>query len=210
MAKPNENWQERIYEAFTQNVKLDVNNPQEGLNGPIVYNWMSSSKSGEQASVGQLEGGIYHIYNDQCIEIVGGKKADGGVCVNIIGSDGDICITALSGGDVKITGTNIMLDAQKDLAINCGSNFSVKANKINMKSNECYISAPRGKITVRDVSWSGTVFKGTTIDPSKFSGEIKNIADNLDKSQIQDAAKQAASQLQDVAGDLQNQLGGLF
>ena len=118
MAKPNENWQERIYEAFTQNVKLDVNNPQEGLNGPIVYNWMSSTKSGEQASVGHIEGGIYHIYNDQCIEIVGGKKADGGVCVNIIGSDGDICITALSGGDVKITGTNITLDAQKDLAIN--------------------------------------------------------------------------------------------
>ena len=162
MAKPNENWQERIYEAFTQNVKLDVNNPQEGLNGPIVYNWMSSSKSGEQASVGHLEGGIYHIYNDQCIEIVGGKKAEGGVCVNIVGSDGDICITALSGGDVKITGKNIMVDAQNDLAINCGSNFSVKANKIDMKSNECYIKAPKGKISVKDVSWGATVFAGTS------------------------------------------------
>ena len=162
MAKPNENWQERIYEAFTQNVKLDVNNPQEGLNGPIVYNWMSSSKSGEQASVGQLEGGIYHIYNDQCIEIVGGKKAEGGVCVNIVGSDGDVCITALSGGDVKITGKNIMVDAQNDLAINCGSNFSVKANKIDMKSNECYIKAPKGKISVKDISWGATVFAGTS------------------------------------------------
>ena len=103
-----------------------------------------------------------------------------------------------------------MLDAAKDLTVNAGSNFSVKANKITMKSNECYISAPRGKIKVKDVSWSGTVFKGTTIDPSQFSGQIQNIADNLDKSQIQDAAKQAAGQLQDVAGDLQSQLGGLF
>jgi len=103
MTKPNENWQERVYEAYTSNVKLDVNNPQEGLNGPIVYNWMSSSKSGEQASVGHLEGGIYHIYNDQCIEIVGGKKSKTVEFVLIfIGSDGDICITALSGGDVKI------------------------------------------------------------------------------------------------------------
>ena len=34
--KPNENWQERVYEAFTSNVKLDINNPQEGLSGPIV------------------------------------------------------------------------------------------------------------------------------------------------------------------------------
>ena len=40
MAKPNENWQERVYEAYTSNVKLDINNPQEALRGPIVYNWM--------------------------------------------------------------------------------------------------------------------------------------------------------------------------
>ena len=209
--KPNENWQERSYEAFTPNVKLDCNNPQEGFSGPIVYNMLASSKDGNQSSYGMTEGGLFHIYNDQCIEIVGGKKVGGGgVCLNIVGSSGDVWITALSNGDVRVTGTNIMLDAAKDLTVNAGSNFSVKANKITMKSNECYISAPRGKITVRDVSWSGTVFKGTTIDPSKFSGEIKNIADNLDISQIQDAAKQAASQLQDVAGDLQNQLGGLF
>ena len=74
MAKPNENWQERVYEAYTSNVKLDINNPQEGLSGPIVYNWMASTKSGEQSSVGMTEGGIYHIYNDQCIEIIGGQK----------------------------------------------------------------------------------------------------------------------------------------
>ena len=44
MTKPNENWQERVYEAYTSNVKLDINNPQEGLSGPIVYNWMASTK----------------------------------------------------------------------------------------------------------------------------------------------------------------------
>ena len=32
---------------------------------------------------------------DQCIEIVGGKKVDGGgVCLNIVGSSGDVWITA--------------------------------------------------------------------------------------------------------------------
>ena len=75
MTKPNENWQERVYEAYTSNVKLDINNPQEGLSGPIVYNWMASTKSGEQSSCGMTEGGIYHIYNDQCIEIIGGQKS---------------------------------------------------------------------------------------------------------------------------------------
>ena len=55
-----------------------------------------------------------------------------------------------------------MLDAARDLTINAGSNFSVKANKIDMKSNECYIKAPRGKIRVKDVSWGATVFAGTS------------------------------------------------
>ena len=42
--KPNPNWQQRAYEAFSPNVKLDINNPQEGTSGPIVYNLLSSSK----------------------------------------------------------------------------------------------------------------------------------------------------------------------
>ena len=116
MTKPNENWQERSYEAFTPNVKLDCNNPQEGFSGPIVYNMLASSKDGNQSSYGMTEGGLFHIYNDQCIEIVGGKKVGGGgVCLNIVGSSGDVWITALSNGDVRVTGTNIMLDAAKDL-----------------------------------------------------------------------------------------------
>ena len=36
--------------------------------------------------------------------LVGGQIDGGGVCVNIIGSSGDVTITALSSGDVKITG----------------------------------------------------------------------------------------------------------
>ena len=55
-----------------------------------------------------------------------------------------------------------MLDAARDLTINAGSNFSVKANKIDMKSNECYINAPRGRIRVKDVSWGAKVFAGTS------------------------------------------------
>ena len=161
--KPNENWQERSYEAFTPNVKLDCNNPQEGFSGPIVYNMLASSKDGNQSSYGMTEGGLFHIYNDQCIEIVGGKKVGGGgVCLNIVGSSGDVWITALSNCDVRITGTYIMLDAARDLTINAGSNFSVKANKIDMKSNECYINAPRGRIRVKDVSWGAKVFAGTS------------------------------------------------
>ena len=168
--KPNQNWQERNYESFTPNVKLDCNNPQEGFSGPIVYNMLACSKGGNQSSYGMTESGLFHIYNDQCIEIIGGQKVEGGgVCVNIAGTKGDVWITAMSNGDVKITGTNILIDASKNVEIQAGSNFSVKANKINMSSNECFIKAPRGKISVKDVSWSGAVFSGTSVPSGLYS-----------------------------------------
>ena len=112
--------------------------------------------------------GIYHMYNDQCIEIMGGNNVDGGgVCVNIVGAKGDVTITAMSNGDVKVTGQNIILDADKNVEINAGGDFRVRAsNSVNMSSNTCYISAPFGKIRVREVGWMGGVFKGTSVSES--------------------------------------------
>ena len=178
------------------------------MSGPIVYNWMASTKSGEQSSVGMTEGGIYHIYNDQCIEIIGGQKAEGGVCVNIAGTKGDVCITAMSNGDIKLTGTNIVIDASKNVEINAPANFVVKAGKINMKSNECYIKAPRGRIRVKDVSWSGTVFKGTTVPESLYTGKLADVASSIDttaiKSQLQEAETALSAELESLGSNLQN------
>ena len=109
----------------------------------------------------------------------------------------------MSNGDVKITGTNVIIDASQNVEIDAGSNFTVKANKINMKSNECYIKAPRGKISVRDVSWSGTVFKGTTVPSSLYTGKLADVASSIDTKALQ-------SGLQGAASELQNQLGGFL
>ena len=70
----------------------------------------------------------------------------------------------MSNGDVKVTGANIILDADKNVEINAGGDFRVRAsNSINMSSNTCYIKAPYGKIRVREVGWMGGVFKGTSV-----------------------------------------------
>ena len=117
------------------------------------------------------EGGLYHVYNDQCIEIMGGNRVDaGGVCVNIVGANGDVTITAMSSGDVKITGQNIILDADKNIEINAGGDFRVVANNtVNMTSTNMYLTAPYGKIRVREVSWMGGVFAGTKVSESVWS-----------------------------------------
>ena len=159
------NWQNREYESFGPHFRIDTGNPQTGYNGTVVYDILGSGSDGNSSSVGMTNGGLYHIYNDQCIEIVGGQRVDGGgVCVNIIGSSGDVTITALSSGDVKITGRNNILDAEKNVEIKAGGHLRVKATKtINMSSNTCYIKAPYGKIRVREVGWMGGVFKGTSV-----------------------------------------------
>ena len=104
-----QNWQNRCYDSFGPHFRIDTGNPQMGYNGTVVYDLLGSGSNGNTSTVGMNHGGLYHIYNDQCIEIVGGQKVDaGGVCVNIIGSNGDVTITALSNGDVKVTGANII------------------------------------------------------------------------------------------------------
>ena len=165
------NWQNREYESFGPHFRIDTGNPQTGYNGTVFYDILGSGSDGNSSSVGMTNGGLYHIYNDQCIEIVGGQRVDGGgVCVNIIGSSGDINITALSSGDVKITGRNIILDADKNVEIKAGGDFRVNAsNSVNMSSNTCYIKAPYGKIRVREVGWMGGVFAGTSVSENVWS-----------------------------------------
>jgi len=165
-----QNWQLRQYDSFGPHFRIDTGNPQMGYNGTVVYDLLGSGKDGNTSAVGMTEGGLYHIYNDQCIEVIGGNKVSGGgVCVNIVGANGDVTITAMSNGDVKVTGQNIILDADKNIEVNAGGKFKVTADSINMSSNTCYISAPYGKIRVREVAWLGTVLAGTSVSEDLWS-----------------------------------------
>ena len=106
-----QNWQLRQYDSFGPHFRIDSGNPQMGYNGAVVYDLLGSGKDGNTSTVGMTEAGLYHMYNDQCIEIMGGNKVGGGgVCVNIVGANGDVTITAMSNGDVRVTGQNIILD----------------------------------------------------------------------------------------------------
>ena len=112
MSEEKNNWEGRQYDSFGPHFRIDSGNPQLGYNGAVVYDLLGSGADGNTSTVGMTQGGLYHMYNDQCIEIIGGNKVDGGgVCVNITGANGDVTITAMSSGDVRVTGQNIILDA---------------------------------------------------------------------------------------------------
>ena len=64
----------------------------------------------QKNNLGLKGNGLFDIFADQCITIDGGAKVEGGgVCVNIIGSKGDVAIVAMDGGDVVIKARNIIL-----------------------------------------------------------------------------------------------------
>ena len=77
-----------------------------------------------------------------------------------------------------------------------------------MTSNECYIKAPRGRIRVKDVSWSGAVFKGTSVPESLYTGKLADAASSIDtkaiQSQLQEAETALSAELESLGSNLQS------
>jgi hypothetical protein len=156
-----QNWQQRQYISFGPHFRIDTANPQMGLNGSIVYDLFAQTSSGDKSVVGMANGGIYHIYNDQTIEIVGGQEDEsGGVNINIVGKNGDVWITAERNGEVKIRAKNITIDADDNIDLVAGNNITLDAkNRILLKSNVADCDALTGNLAPRDVTFMGQVFK---------------------------------------------------
>ncbi len=198
-----QNWQQRQYTSFSPTFRIDTSNPSMGLNGSIVYDLFAQTSNGDKSVVGLAEGGIFHIYNDQCIEIVGGQEDDsGGVNINIIGKNGDVWITAEQSGEVKIRGKNIVIDADENIDLVAGNNIKLEAkNRIDLNSNIANCDALAGNLTPRDVTFLGQVFKnaagGTAVTDMIPTGGGLKLADSLDS---------AVGPLQEKLGDLAGQV----
>ena len=189
-AAENQNWQKRQYDSYGPHFRIETANPEVGVCGNIAYNLYGYADSGDTANLGLKGNGLFDIFADQCITIDGGAKVEGGgVCVNIIGSKGDIAITAMENGDVRISGRNIILDADENIEMTAGGKVEIdSAELLATKQNTTRINAkktsisggnidisgstgvtlitPRGPIKVnrfvaRDVSWASNVFQGT-------------------------------------------------
>ena len=62
------------------------------------------------------------------------------------------------------------MDADKNVEIYPGGDFIVDAkNTIKMDSTNMYLTAPQGKINVREVSWMAGVFADTKVSESVWS-----------------------------------------
>lgn len=136
-----------------------------GLNGSDVYNLYAVTDNKDVSLVGMSEGGIFHIYNDQSIEIIAGQKSKStGVDIIITGKNGDICITAEKNGQVRIRASKVVLDADEDLEINAGNDVKVKAGgRFIVQSNEASCDALTGNLAPKGSTFGDIVFSGTYV-----------------------------------------------
>ena len=140
------NWARRKIISYTPEFRIDVNNPTNGFLGPGVYEKYAHTDTGDISLTGMNQAGVYHIYNDQTIEIVGGagKNNDrGGKDIIITGMKGSVIITAQENGDIRIKGANIILEAKEDIKFKCGGNATFDVGqKFDIKAKEAYCDAP--------------------------------------------------------------------
>lgn len=159
------NYQRRQYETFGPNFRIDTGNPSMGYNGSDVYNLYAFNDEADVSLVGMSQGGIFHIYNDRTIEIIGGQRSEEtGVDICITGKNGDIWITAEKNGQVRIRGANVVIDADQNLTLKAGNNIKIEAgNKLDIKASISNLDAKEGNMVDKSVSFMGKSFDGTYV-----------------------------------------------
>ena len=170
-AAENQNWQKRQYDSYGPHFKIETANPELGVCGNIAYNLYGYADSGDTSNLGLKGNGQFDIFADQCITIDGGAKVEGGgVCVNIIGSRGDIAITAMDNGDVRIKGRNIIIDADENIEMLAGGKVSIDSAEIEaVNQNTTRINAKRTFVSGKSIDIGGST--GVVLKTNK--GTIK-------------------------------------
>ena len=204
------------------NFKFTTGNPTYGFGGGTVFS-QQMEQNNQTGYWGMTEDGQMNIFNDATITLSGGNEMEGGECVNIVGANGSVSITAMNNGDIKIKGTNIIIDADQNINIMSKKNVTISGkSSIFFDTPNLATNALTGNLAPRDVTFGGLVFRGTKVGQGAISnaftgGKLDSIADNIQKElpSIKDKMSDIAgnidtdalqSGLQDASSSLQNAL----
>lgn len=133
------NYEAKDYISVGPKFRITTNDPLMGSDGSSVYQMYAFTNDNDVHLQTFTETGSYKILNDKGIEIVAGNRgSDGNVDICLTGMGGDICITAMSNGTVKIKGKTIMIEAVEDLDMKAGRNINLVsgAGRIIQKANK--------------------------------------------------------------------------
>ena len=200
------------------NFKFQTGNPTYGFGGGTVFG-QQMEQNNQTGHFGMTEDGQMNLFNDDTISISGGNTKDGGTCVNIVGKNGDVSITAMKDGNILIKGSSITIDADQDINILSSKNVRIKgSSSIFFDTPNLNTNAMTGNLAPRNVTFGGLVFRGTKVGQgaisnaftggdigsvasklsSKAKTDLKDIAGNIDRSGLSAQANQAKSALSDA------------
>ena len=160
-----DNWERRDILSLGPKFRLDTNNPQIGTNGTNVYHMYAVTDENEICLQGLTEGGTYRVFNDRAIEFIAGNKdSSEGVDIVIAGMSGDVTITAMRNGAVKIKGKNIVIEADVDVDIKAGRNITLDAKqRVLLKGNRCDAKGLLGNLVPDKAKFGAQVFDGSFV-----------------------------------------------
>ena len=193
--RPNENWEARTIDSRSPKFRIDVANPEMGAEGADVYKIYAVTDNNDVNLCSLSEGGTYKIHNDKSLEIVAGMtNTEGGVDIVIAGMKGDVLITAMRDGQVKIKGANIAIQADEDIDLIAGRNININGKaKVLLKGNKVHADGLMGNL-VESTSGSFVmrIFEGGEI----LSNDAKVGMDYL----VSDPVKKALGGIGAIAG----------
>ena len=182
--------------------KFQTGNPTYGYGGGTVFS-QQMEQNDQTAAITLTEDGQLNFFNDDTITITGGITKTAGECVNIVGANGGVTITAMKNGTVKIKGRNIQIDADENINIESKKNVRIHGkSSIFFDTPNLATNALTGNLAPRNVTLGGIAFRGTKVGQGAISnaftgGQLESLA-----SSLQSQAPELQNQLNDIVGNI--------
>ena len=162
--------------------------------------WRKIFEQNDQTSYfGLSKAGHLNLFNDDTLTLTGGNTKKGGACVNIIGTNGDVNITADKNGVVRIKGAKKIEYDSPDMFFNCGKHIRFKADSIHFDCNKLSTDAYLGNLRVRDVSFAGLAYANLPVGENALN---KLKSDLLASTDVQEQVKELGKQANELMKDL--------
>ena len=182
--------------------KFQTGNPTYGYGGGTVFS-QQMEQNDQTAAITLTEDGQLNFFNDDTITITGGITKTSGECVNIVGANGGVTITAMKNGTIKIKGRNIQIDADENINIESKKNVRIHGkSSIFFDTPNLATNALTGNLAPRNVTLGGIAFRGTKVGQGAISnaftgGQLESLT-----SSLQSQAPALQNQLKDIAGNI--------
>ena len=179
--RPNYNVELRSFDSFGPNYSFSVSDPAMNGDGSSVFGYYGYTDNKDTNLELFSQSGIYHQHTDKTIEMIAGaKNAPGDVSIVIATVNGDITLTAMKNGIIKIKGQNIMLQADEDIDLHAGRNINIisRNGRTYLDGQSVDVNGLKGNLVEQTVgSFAQRVFQDSFVGPDflKSVGAVAGI-----------------------------------